>query len=44
MVVAGNAGRRELLPKLQRFLDHDDAYVRSHAQWAIEKIENVNTG
>ncbi len=39
MVVAGNAGRRELLPKLQRFLMHSDEHVRSHAAWAVEKIE-----
>jgi epoxyqueuosine reductase len=42
MVVAGNAGRRELLPKLLPFLKHDDEHVRSHAQWAVEKIEKIN--
>ena len=39
MVVAGNAGRREVLPRLRPFLNHNDEHVRSHAQWAVEKIE-----
>jgi epoxyqueuosine reductase len=39
MVVAGNAGRKELLPKLRPFLNHNDEHVKSHAQWAIEEIE-----
>jgi epoxyqueuosine reductase len=41
MVVAGNSGLRELVPNLRRFLRHDDEHVRSHAQWAIEKIERM---
>jgi epoxyqueuosine reductase len=43
MVVAGNSGVGEFLPKLRRFLTHDDQHVRSHAQWAIDKIENSGT-
>jgi epoxyqueuosine reductase len=39
MVVAGNSGVREFLPKLQRFFSHEDEHVRSHAQWAAEKLE-----
>ena len=39
MVVAGNSGVRELLPRLRRFLSHDDEHVRSHAEWAIRKLE-----
>ena len=39
MVVAGNSGAREFLPKLRRFLTHDDEHVRSHAEWAIRKLE-----
>ena len=38
MVVAGNSGVAGLLPKLRRFLTHDDASVRSHAEWAIERL------
>ena len=38
MVVAGNSGSRELLPKLQRFLTHADEHVRSHAEWAIKAL------
>jgi epoxyqueuosine reductase len=44
MVVAGNAGRKEVLPKLRFFLKHNDEHVRSHAQWAIEKIEREPQG
>ena len=42
MVVAGNSGVRELIPKLRRFLTHNDEHVRSHAEWAIDSIENRN--
>jgi len=42
MVVAGNSGSRECLPRLRRFLKHDDEHVRSHAQWAIDKIEELD--
>ncbi len=42
MVVAGNSGLAQYLPKLRRFLSHDDTYVRSHAQWAVDKIERLN--
>jgi len=40
MVVAGNSGVRDFLPKLQRFFTHEDEHVRSHAQWAADKIRN----
>lgn len=40
MVVVGNSGVRELLPKVQRFLVHDDEHVRWHAQWAVKKLRN----
>ncbi|PYS05240.1 MAG: tRNA epoxyqueuosine(34) reductase QueG [Acidobacteria bacterium] len=39
MVVAGNSGVRKLLPKLRRFLKHEDEHVRSHAEWAIQRLE-----
>ena len=42
MVVAGNSGSRECLSRLRRFLKHDDEHVRSHAQWAIDKIEELD--
>ena len=38
MVVSGNSGAAELLPKLQRFLTHADEHVRSHADWAIKTL------
>jgi len=38
MVVAGNSGAKVLLPKLQRFLKHEDEHVRSHAQWAMRRL------
>jgi epoxyqueuosine reductase len=39
MVVVGNSGVREFLPKLQKFLSHEDAHVRSHARWAVKKLQ-----
>src|SRR5205809_1989844 len=39
MVVAGNSGLQKFLPKLRRFLKHEDEHVRSHAWWAIERLE-----
>lgn len=39
MVVAGNSGLGRLVPKLRRFLDHEDENVREHAAWAIGKLE-----
>jgi epoxyqueuosine reductase len=38
MVVAGNSGASELLPRLQDFLKHADEHVRSHAKWAIRRL------
>jgi epoxyqueuosine reductase len=40
MVVAGNSGLVKLIPRLRRFLQHEDEHVRSHADWAIRKLEN----
>jgi epoxyqueuosine reductase QueG len=39
MVVAGNSGMKDFIPKLRRFLNHEDEHVRSHAQWAIDKLD-----
>jgi epoxyqueuosine reductase len=39
MVVAGNSGVRDFLPKLQKFLTHTDQHVRSHASWAMAKLK-----
>ena len=36
MVVSGNSGARQLLPKLRKYLAHADEHVRSHAEWAIK--------
>ena len=38
MVVVGNSGVREFLPRLQKFLKHEDEHVRSHAEWAMKKL------
>jgi epoxyqueuosine reductase len=40
MVVAGNSGTPELLPKLRKFLSHADEHVRSHALWAMKRLGN----
>ena len=42
MVVVGNSGVREFLPKLQRFLSHQDEHVRSHAEWARKKLQELH--
>jgi epoxyqueuosine reductase len=44
MVVAGNCGLTRLIPKLQRFLNHDDEHIRSHAEWAVKKLEGSVDG
>jgi epoxyqueuosine reductase len=38
MIVAGNSGVGRLKSKVERFLDHPDDVVRSHAKWAMEKL------
>jgi epoxyqueuosine reductase len=38
MIVAGNSRLSDLVPKLHRFLNHDDEHVRSHAEWAVKKL------
>ena len=38
-VALGNWGVREALPALRRALEDREPLVRSHAQWAIERIE-----
>jgi epoxyqueuosine reductase len=40
MVVAGNSGAKQLLPKLRKYLAHADEHVRSHAAWAIKMLGN----
>jgi hypothetical protein len=39
MVVAGNSGVHRFAARLRKFLEHPDDVVRSHAKWAIEKLE-----
>jgi epoxyqueuosine reductase len=41
MVVAANSGRAHLLPKLRKFLSHEDPHVRSHAEWAVQIISSA---
>ena len=43
MVVAGNSGLKNLIPQLQRFLDHEDEHVRSHSEWAIRRLEKLSS-
>ena len=38
MVVAGNSGAKAFLPKVQKFLTHEDEQVRSHAEWASRRL------
>jgi len=39
MIVAGNSGVGRFAGNLGKFLEHPDDVVRSHAKWAIEKLE-----
>src|SRR5581483_4448089 len=41
MVVAGNSGVRRFASRLRKFLNHEDEHVRSHALWAMNRIEEV---
>jgi epoxyqueuosine reductase len=41
MVVVGNSGVQAFIPKLQKFLKHEDEHVRTHAQWAIKKLAEL---
>jgi epoxyqueuosine reductase len=38
MVVVGNSGVRGLASKLERFYEHEDEHVRSHARWAGKRL------
>ena len=38
MVVVGNSGVSRFLPKLGRFLQHEDNVVREHAEWAKKRL------
>ena len=40
MVVAGNSGVGEFRNALQKFLEHPEETVRSHAKWAIDKLKH----
>src|SRR5262245_20078578 len=39
MVVTGNSGQSQLIPRLLPFLAHEDEHVRTHAAWAIAQLE-----
>lgn len=44
MVVAGNSRIPRLASRLRRFLSYPDPDVRSHAAWAIERLERSDSG
>ena len=41
MVVVGNSGLSRLRNKVLKFLDHPDRDVRSHARWALSRLEEA---
>ena len=41
-VVAGNSGQKKLIPLLIKITQGDDAMLKEHASWAINKILNEN--
>jgi len=38
LVAAGNSGARELLPYVERWLQHEDDMMREHARWAWNRL------
>jgi epoxyqueuosine reductase len=38
LVAAGNSGRPELIPHIQKHLESDDEMIREHAQWALDQL------
>ena len=44
MVVVGNSGLSRLRNKVLKFLDHPDREVRSHARWALSRLEDGQDG
>ena len=42
MVVVGNSGLSRFRKKVERFLGHSDETVRSHASWAVRKLEDAD--
>ncbi len=40
-IIAGNSGRRELLPVLEGLIEHPSEAVRVHALWATENIRKL---
>lgn len=41
LVAAGNSGRRELRPLVQRHADGEDPLLAEHARWALERLESA---
>jgi len=41
MVVAGNSGVKKFAGLLEKFVEHPEESVRSHARWAIEKLKMI---
>ena len=42
MVVAGNSGLKRLRGKIAAYLSHEDSTIRSHAEWAIGKLDEAD--
>lgn len=40
-LIAGNSGRKDLLPVLENLKEHPSEAVRTHAEWAAENIEKL---
>ena len=38
LIIAGNSGRRELLPLVEKLCDHPSALVSEHAKWAAAQL------
>lgn len=41
LVAAGNSGRPDLIPDVNRHLESPDKMLREHAQWAVDRISEI---
>ena len=39
MIVAGNSGVKKFAGMLEKFVEHPEESIRTHARWAIEKLK-----
>jgi HEAT repeat protein len=40
LIASGNSNNRVLIPKIKKYLSHDEAIVRGAAVWSFSRLEN----